>query len=522
MQEGIVAKIAQWSDGEIDDQVLIEVLDSSRPDLENHRNGFQQVVDELTEAQLERCEEIVDFCFQLMEGMEQSIDLAIESVEGEDRNTVFVAGDTIARNSFQLNRAFVEFRNQALYALGPTDIPNLNLLFSRRDQFLEEPSENNHVLFKEAVDSERVVVYEGLSDLAKEPELPEVIGLIGIFREHMAALNKLAEMIDEEGEEGDYESLFFELSNGYRALQERVPVVQMKLRTQGETELPDINFLINLLEDAAQGNIADELLTSTLEEIDERFAQSREELEQATGHLDSALANDELEAVQETFEELDDGMTAAHKFLEIRDRAMLMEAKGCLIEFGKRFTAHQEKLQEIEANQGKVLCPGCATPNESTRSRCTKCGAPLPQNVAAKAQTTFETKEHGALDQEDNEVLVTANLAKLYEAVNNVAAGEIDHETFLDELDRFENLVEAGVSSLPQEPDMEDETKQTQVSNLYDDFEQGVETMRQAMDILRSFPERNDETVLAEGVRLVDEGANLVQKASQAFAGKPG
>lgn len=520
MQDGIVGQIAQWSEGKIEDEKLIEVLEGSRPDLEKHRSGFQAVVDDLNEAQQERCGEIVEYCFQLLTDMEEAVERAVESVKAGDRNTLFVAGDTIARSSYQLNRAFTEFRNQALYALGPTDIPNLNLLMSKRDELLEDPSENTLVLFQEAIDSERIVVYEGLKDLAKEPDIPEVVGLIAVFREHLSALNTLARIVEEDAEEADYEPIFFELGNSFRSLQERVPMVQMKLRTLGETSIPDINYLIGLLEDVAKGEMGDEMLVSALEELDESFGKSREGLEQATGRMDSALANDELEAVQETFEEFDEGMEAAYKFLDHRETAHLVEAKGCFLEFAKRFSAHQERLKEIEANQGKVLCPSCATFNEVGRSRCDKCGGPLPQNVAATASTTFSHREQGAMEKEVD-VLITANIAKVYEAVNAIAAGEISDEEFLAEVQRFENLVEANAGGIPQEPDMGDAGKQKMVTKLYDDFEHGVEAFRKAIDILVQYPETGSEEALAEGVRLINEGALKINKASEAFSGAP-
>ena len=348
MQEGIVAKIAEWSDGKIGDEELVQVLEAAVPDLESHQSGFERVVGELNEAQTEHCQELITFCFTLMEQMGEALSDAVDCVNKEDRNGVFIAGDTIARNSFQLNQAFVEFRNQALMALGPSDIPNYNLLLSRKDEYLEAPGEETARLLQEAIDSERITTYHALEDLGKEPRITEVSLLIEAFREHMGHLNKLAENLEGSGPEGDYESLFLSLGTTFASLRELVPAVQMKLRAQGDTEIPDINLAISQMEDLAKGDIGDEPFIGTLEEIEESFGQTREELEQISGNLKSALANDEVEKILESFQDFDEGIEAAYRYLEERDRDWLVEARGYLRDFGLKFTEHQNRLKEIE------------------------------------------------------------------------------------------------------------------------------------------------------------------------------
>ena len=123
--------------------------------------------------------------------------------------------------------------------------------------------------------------------------------------------------------------------------------------------------------------------------------------------------------------------------------------------------------------------------------------------------------------EKEVDVLITANIAKVYEAVNAIAAGEISDEEFLAEVQRFENLVEANAGGIPQEPDMGDAGKQKMVTKLYDDFEHGVEAFRKAIDILVQYPETGSEEALAEGVRLINEGALKINKASEAFSGAP-
>lgn len=515
MEDGVVARISSWSEGKISDEELIEFVEGSRSAIEGHQTGFREVVDDLNPQQKERCADIISFCFTLMDQIEGLVTTIQESVKAENRGDVMSAGDFIARASYQLNQAFVEFRNLALAALGPTDIPNYNHLLSRRDGYLEEPSENNAVLFQEAIDSERIVVYHALEDLAKEPDHTEVRALINCFREHMTNLNSLAEALEEEGPDGEYEEIFEELEKSFFELQDLVPKVQMKLHSSGATEYPDLNYLLGLLEKATIGGVGEQPLLEALEAVEEHFSESREIFSQSIGAIDSALANDELKAVLKTYEEFDDGIEAVYRFLEEHDTDWLTEARGCLLEFAEKFAQHHKRLKEIEVQQSQVLCPMCATYNETTRNRCAKCGAQLPQNVAATATSTFDAKEKTE-EESRPDVIVTPNIAKLYTAVNQVADGSIDHNIFLDEVGRFETLVEANARAMPKEPQAADSETDERVADIYDAFENGVSAFREAIVLFKTFPEKNDEEVLAEGVRLVDEGARLIAQVEEA------
>lgn len=515
MQEAIIVKIAGWSEGKLTDEQLLEALDLARPDMLAHRQGFQEVVEEMTEPQREHCGELNRHIFALIDMILASLDEVAEGLKTQDRGLVFGAGDIIARNSAELNRAFIEVRNMALTALGPTEIPNWNLLLARRDDYLENPGDPARKLWMEAIDSERILVLEALGDLRKEQNLPEVETLINCFRGHLTALNSLAEVLEADGPDGDYDEIFEELEKGFLELKDLVPLVGMKLRIQGDTDYPDLNYLIKMMEDVAQGNIADGPLLDALESVDEIFGKSREEFQKVAGQMDSARANDEIDAILETYEHFDDAMEAIYNFLEQRDRAWLVEGKGCLLEFAKLYAQHHKQLREVEEQQGKVLCPMCSTPNESTRTRCANCGGPLPQNVAAATTSTFETVEKTE-SADAGGAFVTANIEKLYIAINQVAAGETGHEEFLEAVGRFEQQVEANVGNLPAEPELSDPSKQDQVEKVYDAFESGVEKLRDAIDLLRSFPEKNDQEVLAQAVLLVDEGAKLVHAAGAA------
>lgn len=510
--------IANWSEERIDDEAFLAALGPAEAEIQAHRAGIEEVVASLTETQQEACTELLDFAFQLINVIEAELNDIAQSVEKGDRNRVFIAGDQLARASIQLNKTLINFRHQALLSLGPTQIPTLNQLIALKEDYMGESSEERKAVFLEGINAERIVTYESWGSLGKEPDLTEVNTLAEAFKRHMANLNALYEAVEAEGASTDFEPLFASLGLSFNEVATMVPVVSMALRAQGETELPDINFLLNLTRDAEVGNIGDEPVAEAVEALEMQFQKTREDLEAAAKGMDSALARDEIESCLKSFEHFEEGIDAVYKFMEERDRLWLVEARGYLIDFGKAFTKHQDALREIEEQQNKVMCPRCSGYSERDSNVCSKCGAALPKNVAATETTTFQSEEGQNLYDDGDGLLVTANLEKLYEAVNAIHQQTISDEEFLEEVAKFEGLVDTNAQQLPAEPQTNDEEKAAAVGKIYDALEEGIESMREGLELFRQFLGERDENCLKLGVEAVDRGAKKVYAVGEATA----
>ena len=59
------------------------------------------------------------------------------------------------------------------------------------------------------------------------------------------------------------------------------------------------------------------------------------------------------------------------------------------------------------------------------------------------------------------------------------------------------------------------------IVKLYDAFESGIEKLRTALDMMRTFPNHEDEELLAQAVLKVDEGARLLAAAGEAVQKSP-
>lgn len=518
VQPNLMEKISSWTRGELPDAALVEAIEAAAEDAAEHRSGFGAVVDDLTAEQQDRCAELVQFAFSLLDTLDQEMQEVLDAVEAEDKARVIAAGDMLARASFQLNQAFMEFRHQALAALGPTEIPNLNQLIAAKGRYLENPTEEARAQLQEAIDVERVVAKDGARALVKEPQIAEVVSLTNAFMAHLGQLNRLSEDLQSAGAATDFASHLALLEGSYRELSQLVPMVTVALRAQGETEFPDLNYLLTMITEAVTGSISDAPLIEALQAVEAGFSQTYEKLKQAHPVMESVLAKEEIENACRAFDEdFRKGVESVYRFLVERETIWMTEAHGTLLDFARRLSAHKERLKELEALEGKVTCPRCSTVNEQERQRCSQCGFHLPQNIAATATSTFQTKEAGGLAVEDeSELLVTANMAKLYEAINAVHEGRLDDESFLAEVDKFELLVNANVTSLPEEPTVGDPGQQQAVNRVYDTFEEGIDRFHQGIEMMRQFVETREEETLREAVRTLDQGAKKIAEAGQA------
>lgn len=518
----LTEKIAAWTEGRFDEGELVAAIEAAAEDATNHRHGFSAVVEELTAEQQERCGELVSYAFSLLDQLDNELQEVLDGLEGQDKEKVITAGDMIVRASFQLNQAFAEFRNQALSALGPTEFPNLNHMMSMKNDFVANPDETSKRLFQESIDVERIITHDGVRALLREPQIPEVVSLTNSFMSHMGNLNRLSEDLQKLGPESDFGAHFLALEMSFRELGDLVPMVSVALRAQGETEFPDLNYLLSLIGELENGNIGDGPVVQALREVELNFNGTYETLKAGQEVMETALAKEEiggaLRAFQEDFQQ---GVEAVYRFLTERETIRLSQAKGFLRDFAKRLSGHKEKLKELEALEGKVTCPRCSTINDSDRQRCSQCGFSLPQNVAATTTTTFQAKEEGGLGNEEatEDLLLTGNLVKLYEAVNAIAEGKLDDAAFITEIEKFETLVNASVNSLPPEPTLQDSQQQTAVNQVYDAFDEGVELFKAGTEQLRSYLDSRDEEALKQGVLTIDKGAKKVAAAGKAVAG---
>lgn len=506
MDSSLLECIARWSTGEVGDQELLKQIELAQADVESHKVGFDRAVAELSPVQLEACRDLAEFAFDLIQALEAGLVDSVAAIANGDRSGVLSAGDEMARASLQLNHTFEVFRMEALVALGPTQIPNLNQLLALKREYQSGQSDLTGLLEELGVEIE--LAQTGLAQLDGEPEINDVVTLKNQFREHIKRLSSCAAEL-EAGSDKNLDAHLRRLETSYQLLKEIVPKTQMALRGHGPTSIPDLNHLLKLLNAILEGEVGDAPVMDALEGCEVSFSRTRTALETGLRNLDSALAGEEIKALLLALDQFEEGVGRVYDFLDERDLESLEKGRELLLQFGLEFGQRQENLRQLESRQGMLVCVHCSTLNPADRTRCQGCGFPLPRNIAATATSTFESRE-APLEAPS----VHSNLVKIYTLINQVAEGGPVDE-LLEEAGRLEAVLTRNLDRLPPEPQESDEDRARRVTELYDTLSDGADQMMEAFERLHTYAETGSNEDLEQAILLLDEGARLIARAAE-------
>jgi hypothetical protein len=394
MEHGVVEAISRWSLGQLETSALEQTLLASGADIHRHRVGFRDIVDGLNSRQIERCQPLIDYAFSLLDLLEWELSEALSGLRDGDRDRVFTAGDHMSRASFQLNQTFVDTTHQALAALGPTEIPSLNHLLALKRDYLAEPCDHQIERLRETLNAEQAVARHSLQDLRQEPDLPEVVTLRNAFEAHLSLLERLLEDLGQPSDVPYTLDGIASLEKSYTEISALFPLVQMLLRSHGPTRYPDLNLLLKMLDSLAAGEIGDSPVMEALESLEVTFTASQEDYQQSLLTETSVLVAQEIKATLECFDLFHEGLDAVYHFLDERALHWLEHGQAVLRDFGTRLQGHHERFEQLHAQQGKVLCPYCASFSEQGSPRCQRCSKPLPVNLGLPGQSSFEFVDH--------------------------------------------------------------------------------------------------------------------------------
>ena len=493
---------------------LLEVVEQSRQSMADSLADFKSSYEGLGPEGREACASLVETAEQLFAIMAQAIDMIARYAESADPNDLRVGLSQVDRASFQINMLSLDFRNKALAAEGPTEIPQLNLLIKFHEAYQKDPQANFEPL-REAVQFERVEALKALDALDKEPDISEVASMKAAFDEHLRCMNRLANALDEK-KAFQIDKELHQSRQTFGRIKELMPVVQMALRGHGPTAYPDINMIIKLARDVEEQRVSESILVDALETVAESFGETREKIASISGEGDSALLKEELERAQQAFDMMEEAIDEFDEFFEGRMVHVLRSAATKIEQAAVEMEAAYKGVLKVADREGKTPCVKCGHYNPIERQICESCGAPLPVK-AGTARSTFETSEGPARQATGGgEPFVTTNLFKVYQAVNAIDAGEITPDEFTEVLNWFENLVEVNYNNAP-EPDEEGGEAAEALEEM---FVNGVEEIRKGIACLRDYLESGLQAQFQNGVREIDQGARKL--ATIADATRPG
>ena len=332
----IETSISQWCEGKLDTAGLLSTFEHALTTLDGHRQALAETESSLSGQELAHCEELRSYCWRLLDELDASLLEAGETARSGQRAAFIAAGDHIGRLAFQLNQALLELNHQVLLVRGPTEIPNLNLLYWLHQLYQSDPRVKNRYLA--ALTNEVALAERGVSDLDKESvDSESLVALRGAFGEHIGHLRSLAGAL-EEGED-DLTGYLLQVNLTYTEINKLGPLVSQELRDRGETVFAEINRLLTLLEEVSLGRAGDYLLFDTLERFEAYIVKFEEAIENAPEGEDWDRS---IGRMAEAVSSFSDAAGLVDDFGETRDVALLRAARERFLEFAELLSTVEE------------------------------------------------------------------------------------------------------------------------------------------------------------------------------------
>lgn len=294
----------------------------------------------------------------------------------------------------------------------------------------------------------------------------------------------------------------------------------------GPTPIPATNVLLALLERKDKYS-SDEIL-SIVEDYGEIMDGYSESFEQAVSRpSDSVLVQEEI---PRTLDNLDAHYAAIEELseaLEGSDQEKLAESLETLKNTALALKESQEVYETAALHQSAVTCPSCGRSNPPENRNCESCGEILPrsENLGA-ASSTFSVLSGPALE-ENQKLEMTENVARLFQACDDVYAGQITPQQFQSEiefarqgLNEFvEELEGVAATALDQTAFTEEQWEIWQSQHLphMEDvavtYQAGIQEAQAGLATMEQFLEEPEQQHLIDGIRMTWQGLSAIHRA---------
>ncbi len=377
--------------------------------------------------------------------------------------------------------------------------------------------------WREVIVQSRTGLTEKSSSSAAVP-LPGRTALSETYREALDTLESL------KGVEPQSEGA---VAAALKALDDRLGQAEM-LETligsslEAPTKIPAANVLIALAEKLLAGELSDRVAETCFDDYSEVMEQFSEGFEGSLSRpVDSALVQEEipktLDIIDAHYQALEDLIAALEENLADKAREQLEK----LVETAKQLDESRQVYEAAAQHQNHVLCPSCGRSNPPENRVCEACGEQLPraEDPSALASSTFSMVSGPALE-ESQQLVMTENVARLFEACDAIYLGQISDQQFAEEL----KLAATGLKEYAQELDeiaatAMDETNFTEeqlavwksqhlpyLEDVALAFTQGISEAEEGLRSMELYFQDRNEQCLIDGVRMVWEGLGSVHR----------
>lgn len=366
--------------------------------------------------------------------------------------------------------------------------------------------------------------FENKLDTVATVELPGR----SFFRKNCeTVLEELAELSEAKPNSG--ESIEEQLSSLDQAIR-NTELFELEIVTAnaGTTPIPTTNVMIDFLVGFSGGHVSLETLSTVVDDYADIMDGYAENFEQAASRpSDSALVQEEiprtLDALDSHFaviEELTEGLQDLNK-----DKSQEIVDK--LKETAEQLNESREVFATAAQHQNHIVCLGCGRSNPPENRNCEACGEtlPRPEDSGLVASSTFSVLAGPALE-ENQQLQMTENVARLFQSCDDVADGKITHAEFLAELQSaalglkefVDDLDSVAAMALDEDnftPEQWAVWKSQHLPYLEDvaiTYSGGLKEAEEGLQSMEYYLTEQDEQYLIDGIRLVWQGLSAVNR----------
>ncbi len=366
----------------------------------------------------------------------------------------------------------------------------------------------------------------GKSASVASAPLPGRTILAEMYREALAALDDLKNV--EPQSEGAVAAALESFDQRLQEAEQTEALLAGSL--EGETPIPATNVLLAVVAKHLEGDLIDRVLDGCFDDYGEVMEQFSESFEaNLTRPTDSALVQEEL---PKTLDIIDSHYAALEDLggaLDEDDRTKIDECLSQLKSTARELEESRQVYETAAQHQDHILCPACGRSNPPENRVCEACGDPLPRpdDAGASPSSTFSMVSGPALE-ESQQLVMTDNVARLFESCDAIYLGQISPEQFSEEVHQAalglkeyaQELDEIAATALDETAFTPEQLEvwRTQHLPYLEDvagaFTHGIAEAEEGLRSMELYLQDPNEQHLINGVRQVWEGLGSIHRAN--------
>jgi tetratricopeptide (TPR) repeat protein len=296
----------------------------------------------------------------------------------------------------------------------------------------------------------------------------------------------------------------------------------------GPTNIPATNALLAILDNGVDA-LGQDAILSVVEDYGELMDAYTETFEEAASRpTDSALIQEEIPRTLDTLDSHYAAIEELGEAIENSEFDKLPELIARLTTTAGQLEESNEVFETAAQHQANITCPSCARPNPPENRNCEACGEilPRPEDAGATSSSTFSVLSGPALE-ENQQLEMTENVARLFQACDDVNDGVITPEQFANELEfasaglkefveELDGLVATALDEDNFTPEQMEVWKSTHLPYLEEvavTYQAGIEEVQQGLVTMELFLTDPNRMHLVEGIRLSWQGLSAIHRA---------